>query len=79
MPCIPMLINPIKAHSGEGSWPFSESSATFPPQADHVSVDFSSMADGGLCGQSSPTVYYILQPLFYITLTPINVVSWDIT
>ena len=55
-PCIPMQINPIKAHWGTGFWPFSfERSATFPPQADHVLVDlFSSEADGGLCGQSSP-------------------------
>ena len=49
MPCIAMQINPIKAHWGKGSWPFSfERSATFPPQADHVLVDlFSSVVAGG--------------------------------
>ena len=52
MPCIPMEINPIKAHWGTGSWPFSfERWAIFPPQADHVLVDlFSFMAAGaGVC------------------------------
>ena len=56
--CIPVQIEPKKAHWGTGSWPFSfESSATFPNQADHVLVDlFSSVADGGgACGQSPPT------------------------
>ena len=39
-PCIPMQINPIKVHWGTGSWPLSfESSATNPPQTDHVLVD----------------------------------------
>ena len=33
-------LNPIKAHWGKGSWPFSfERSATSPLQADHVMVD----------------------------------------
>ena len=56
MPCIPMQIKEIKAHWEKGFWPFSfKRSATFPPQADHVLVDlFSSVEDGGLCGQSSP-------------------------
>ena len=53
--CIPAKLNPIKAHWGIGSWPFSfERSATFPPQADHVLVDlFSSVTDGDAL-QSEP-------------------------
>ena len=52
-------LNPMKAHWGTGSWSFPfEGVATFPPQADHVLVDlFSSVADGGLCGQSSLTLH----------------------
>ena len=47
LPVFLYKLNPIKAHWGKGSWPFSfERSATFPPQADHVLVDLvSSMAD----------------------------------
>ena len=61
LPCIPMQINPIKAHWGTGSWPFSfERLATFPPQADHVLVDlFLSVADSrglGICGRSSAKI-----------------------
>ena len=42
-------LNPVKAHWGKGSWPFSfERLATFPPQADHVLVDlFSSVGTSG--------------------------------
>ena len=37
-----------------------ERSATFPPQADHVLVDlFSSIAGGGACGRSPPTLHQI--------------------
>ena len=45
LPVFLCKLNPIKAHWGKSSWPFSfESSATFPPQADQVLVDlFSSV------------------------------------
>ena len=58
LPVFLCKLNPIKAHWGKGSWPFFfERLATSPPQADHVLVDlFSFTADGGLCGQSSPTL-----------------------
>ena len=61
-PSIPMQINPVKAHWRTGSWSFSfEKSATFPPQADHVLVDLVlSTADTGLCGQSSPTPWKLV-------------------
>ena len=68
MPCIPMQINSIKPHWGKGSWPFSfESSATFPPQVDHVLVDlFSSVGAGGVgqpCRKSPPpTPIYMMDP-----------------
>ena len=57
LPVFLCKLNPIKAHWGKGSWPFSfEKSATFPPQADHVLVDlFSSVADGEVsAGGASP-------------------------
>ena len=49
LPVFLCKLNPIKAHWGTGSWPFSfERSATFPPQADPVLVDlFSSVAARG--------------------------------
>ena len=49
LPVFLRKLNPIKAHWGKGSWPFSfERWATFPPQADHVLVDlFSSVVDRG--------------------------------
>ena len=48
-PCIPMQINPIKAHWGTGSRPFSsERLATFPTQVDHVLVDLF----GGFAGRA---------------------------
>ena len=65
-------LTPIKAHWRKGSWPFSfERSATFPPQADRVLVDlFSSMVDGGLCGQSSPqcmfSCHFSPHPQFFL-------------
>ena len=54
-------MDPIKAHGGKGSWPFSfERLATSPPQADHVLVDlFSSVADGGLCGKAPPQYRFL--------------------
>ena len=58
LPVFLCKLNPIKAHWGKGSWPFSfERLATFPPQADHVLVDlFSSMVAGrgGPCKWSPP-------------------------
>ena len=54
-------MNPIKAHWGKSSWPFSfERLATVPPQADHVLVDLLSSVvargrGGGVCGWSPPT------------------------
>ena len=49
LPVLLCKLNPIKAHWGKDSWPFSfEKLTTFPPQADHVLVDlYSSAADGG--------------------------------
>ena len=49
-------LNPIKAHWGKSSWPFSfERSATFPCQADHVLVDlFSSLVAGGALWAEPP-------------------------
>ena len=67
LPVFLCKLNPIKAHWGKGSWPFSfERLATFPPQVDHVLVDlFSSMAAGWgePCVWSPPTCYekWILQ------------------
>ena len=54
LPVFLCKLNPIKAHWGTGSWPFSsERSTTFPTQADHVLVDlFSSMADGASAGKA---------------------------
>ena len=47
--CVPVQIEPSKAHWGTGSWPFSsERSATFPPQADHVFVDLFSSTMGSV-------------------------------
>ena len=48
-----MQIKPNKSPLRKGFWPFSfERSATFPPQADHVSVHlFSSVAAGGSGGR----------------------------
>ena len=55
-------LNPVKAHWGTDSWPFSfERSATFLPQADHVLVDlFSSVVargGGDLAGGAPPTIF----------------------
>ena len=60
LPVFLCKLNPIKAHWGKGSWPFSfQRSATFPPQADHVLVNlFSSVVLGVWrrvpCGWSPP-------------------------
>ena len=66
LPVFLCKLNPIKAHWGKDSWPFSfERLATFLPRADHVLVDlFSSVADGrwkgwGVYGWSPPTTLFL--------------------
>ena len=56
--CIPVRMNPMKAHWRKGSGPFSfERSATSPPQADLVLVDLFFIRGGwGGCTKALPTV-----------------------
>ena len=70
-PCIPMQINPIKAHWGTGFWPFSfERWVIFPPQADHVLVDlFSTMVARGALWVEPPHNPYSLTLLHHYTIT----------
>ena len=60
LPICPVFLcklNPIKAHWGTGSRPFSfETLATFPPQADHVLIElFSSMMGRGALLDKAPS------------------------
>ena len=64
-------LNPIKAHWGAGSLPFSfERLPTFPPQADQVLVDLflSVAARGNSVGRGPPTPQYITVVLTGISL-----------
>ena len=69
LPVFLWKMNPIKAHWGKGSWPFSfESSATFLPQADHVLVDlFSSVVARGALRAEPPQLSSGLNITTYIS------------
>ena len=60
LPVFLCKLNPIKAHWGTGSYPFSfERQGTFPPQADHVLVDLvASFVDGGTLWAEPPHSYH---------------------
>ena len=83
LPVFLCKLNPIKAHWGKGSWPFSfERWATFPPQADPVLVDlFSSVVAGGAVGRAPHSIYwrdqyrvwkYSNELILYIIVNPFN-------
>ena len=79
-----MQINPIKAHWGKGSWPFSfERLATFPPQADHVLGElFSSWCEeaGGLRAEPPPVkIIEKILLLYYLILAKFEVKKGDQT
>ena len=66
LPVFLCKLNPIEAHWGKGSWPFSfERWATFPPQEeDHVFVHLIHLPGGwwvgwGLCGWSTSTIFQL--------------------